>query len=282
MSCPFQFLRKLGEVFHLQGRRVVGSPKDLQNGAAVIVLNEWRTFVAGDHPLQQDADLDFAEKLLDANRLPVTNYKRLETEFPEAIALARKFVIKEVVSLLEFSRAVGRPGAFRYSLNLCFSFHELLTMLEIVLSDLSPHFKVRKDLLRYTRKLALNNATFHNSVGGGMFHLYMKYRDEGGGAIFSGDKKLTHTDHFERYVLLKMDWYAEQLVALSKLPHEEREYQLQLLCISGPSQDVEDPEALLHFLANFFYGRERLGCPYMRGKHLVGFVDSVFAPFESC
>ena len=63
MSCPFQFLRKLGEVFHLQGRRVVGSLKDLQNGAAVIVLNEWRTFVAGDHPLQQDADLDFAEKL---------------------------------------------------------------------------------------------------------------------------------------------------------------------------------------------------------------------------
>lgn len=282
MTCPFQFLRKLGELFRLQGRRNPGSEKDLQNGAAAAELSEWRTFAAVDTPLQQNADLHFAAKLLESNRLPVTNYGRLESEFPEAVASARSFVVKEVVSLLEFSRAVGRPRAFKYSSNLCFSFHELMTMLEIVLSDLSLDFRVRKDLLRYTRKLALNNATFHNSVGGGMFHLYMKYRDEMGGAIFSGDKRLTHTTSFEGYALLKMGWYANQLVALSELSHDEREYQLQLLCISEPRQDLEDPEALLHFLVNYFYGRERLGCPYMRGKHLVSFVDNVFTPFESC
>jgi len=281
MLCPFQFLQKLGELFRLQGRRNPGSKKDLQNGAATVELSEWRTFADGNISLQQNEDLHFATKLLESNSLPVTNYSRLERHFPEAVALARNFVVKEVVSLLEFSREVGRPRAFKYSLNLCFSFHELMTMLEIVLSDLSPDFRVRKDILRYTRKLALNNATFHNSVGGGMFHLYMKYRGEVGGAIFSGDKKPKHTSAFEGYALLKMGLYVNHLVAMSKLSHDEREYQLQLLCISEPRQDLEDPEAVLHFLVNYFYGRERLGCPYMRGKHLVSFIDNVFAPFES-
>lgn len=282
MTCPFTFLRKLGELFHLQGHKILGSKKDLQNSAAMAELNEWRAFATDNLSLPQEADLDFARKLLESNRLPTTNYARLEREFPEAVALARKFVAKEVVSLLEFSRAVDRPRAFKYSLNLCFSFHELMTMLEIILSDLSPDFKIEKRFLRYTRKLALNNATFHNSVGGGMFHLYMKYRSETGGAVFSNTSKPGHTNSFENYTLVKMLSYGRELVELSQLPEDEKELQLQLLCISQPRPDLEDPEALLHFMANYFYGRERLGCPYMRGRHLIGFVEKVLAPFENC
>lgn len=282
--CPFSLLKALSEAFGLH-RRADGLSQEYKtqrSNVAKEILGLWREFVRSHPRLSlEPSDVVFAESIFAQSTLAVANYAELAKKYPDEVARSKLFVIGEVASLARFCRETDRSEALKFSYNICFSFQEILTALEIVLRDLSEDLQATRQLIRFTRKMLLNNATHHNSLGGGMLHLYMKYSLETKQPVFQRGT-LTHTDEFQVYAVARMATLSKELSWFGRFSsREEREYQLTLLDMATDEERLahEDPQAVMHFVANFFHGNERLGCPYLRGKNLSGFIDGVLNPF---
>lgn len=286
MMCPFSLLKMLAEAFGLNQRASGSSPgrKTERSNRAKETLSLWREFVRTHPRLPLDeSDVAFAERIFAGSTLSVAHYTRLEQKYPHQVGRSRSFMLGEVASLIRFCRETNRPDALQFAYNICFSFQEILAVLEIILCDLSEDLQVTPGLIHYTRKVLLNNATHHNSLGGGMLHLYMKYVVETKQPVFQRGT-LAHTKGFQSYAVTRMVALGDELARLRRLDSwEECEYQLSLLNNASDDEDVvgQDSQALLHFASNFFHGRERLGCPYLRSKNLIGFVEGVLNPFRS-
>lgn len=282
--CPFKLLRILAQAFSLQNSGQTTSKKVGQNNEALTRLNRWRMFTDSRIHIPLLADICYAETLLSQNKLPTTNYSTLERLYGEKLVIAQRFAINELINLIEFSRDTDQPENMQFANNICFSFHELLTILEIALVNLSHGQVIDNRLVRLVRKITLNNATHHNSIGGGMLHLYMKYHESRALPVFTWkDNNPVHTTPFMSFVVTSLEEYVDVISWFNDLSPEEREYQQELLfmlCVQEQGEQVlKDPEAAHHFSLNYFHGKERRGCPYLRGRHLGTFVDGVLNPF---
>ncbi len=280
--CPFQFLKLLATAFGLHKPATTArSVKYLQNSNAYHDLVRWRRFVEENVLNPTADDVARAHDLLLSNWISEAKYSHLEQRLSRELISAREFVVGELVALAQFSRKEDDVSLLKYANNVCFSFHEIIAILEIALTDLTDDLMPTRSVLQIVRKVVLNNATQHNSIGGGMLHLYMKYANEQKGPVFVWEgKAVRHADGFVTYAARAVEHYSHELADLLRRPVDDLEYQLQLLYMRDQKGvETEDFKALAHFLVNYFHGRGRVGCPYLRGKYLIGFVDGILKPF---
>lgn len=173
--------------------------------------------------------------------------------------------------------------------NAIFSYTEILEVAAIALADFEkergrwPNSDERKSMASGIKKVILNNASSHNSIGGSLLHLYLDAAQQGLQVFSFKDGQITHPADF---VMFTLDKLKETNLVLTNAQNETGEMDLErILGYLDSKRDLpatapDDPLHLtLHFWGNATYSKSRVGCPFLRLKQLPHYVSGLLTKF---